>query len=283
MKRVMFWSIAILALLVLALIVLRAYEQSQIAKRIAITSPNGIASLEKVRLGGVGQWVQIRGEDRTEPILLFLHSGPGFPEMPFSHVNAELEKEFVVVQWDQRGAGKSYSSSIPESSMTIEQFIADTHELVQFLLQRFGRTKLMLVAHSWGSIVGALTVAKYPELFSAYVGISQAANAPESERTMYRFALEIAARQGNGKAMVELRKIGEPPYKNFAEYRIMKSWVKQFNDVGYAEPTPWRFVRIAFASPGYSWSDLLRLLFGMRFSFSHLWQEAFYRVDLVKQ
>src|SRR2546423_11087796 len=199
MKRVMFWSIAILALLVLALIVLRAYEQSQIAKRIAITSPNGIASLEKVRLGGVGQWVQIRGEDRTEPILLFLHSGPGFPEMPFSHVNAELEKEFVVVQWDQRGAGKSYSSSIPESSMTIEQFIADTHELVQFLLQRFGRTKLMLVAHSWGSIVGALTVAKYPELFSAYVGISQAVNAPESERAMYRFALETAASQGSEK------------------------------------------------------------------------------------
>ena len=279
----MFWSIAILALLVLALVVLRAYEQSQIAKRIAITSPNGIASLEKVRLGGVGQWVQIRGEDRTKPILLFLHSGPGFPEMPFSHMNAALEKEFVVVQWDQRGAGKSYSASIPENSMTIEQFVSDTHELAQSLLKRFGRPKLYLVAHSWGSIVGALTVAKYPELFHAYVGISQAVNAPESERMMYRFGLETAASQGNEKAVADLRRIGEPPYKSFSDYRLMKNWVKRFNDVNYAELTPWQFARIAFASPSYWWGDLFRLVLGMRFSFSHLWQEAFYRIDLLKQ
>src|SRR2546423_10966614 len=99
MKRVMFWNIAILALLVFALVVLRAYEQSQIAKRIAITSPNGIASLEKVRLGGVGQWVQIRGEDRTKPVLLFLHSGPGFPELPLSLLEAALEKEVAPVPW----------------------------------------------------------------------------------------------------------------------------------------------------------------------------------------
>jgi pimeloyl-ACP methyl ester carboxylesterase len=283
MKRVIFWGIAILSLLVLALVAFRAYEQRQVAKRIAITSPNGIASLEKVRLGGVDQWIQIRGHDRAKSILLFLHSGPGFPEMPFSHVNAALEKEFVVVQWDQRGAGKSYSASIPESSMTIEQFISDTHELAQLLLKRFGRPKLYLVAHSWGSIVGALTVAKFPELFHGYVGISQAVNAPESERMMYRFALETAARQGNEKAVADLRRIGEPPYKSFGDYRLMKNWVKRFNDVNYAELTPWQFARIAFASPSYSWSDLFRLLLGMRFSFSRLWKEAFYRVDLFEQ
>ena len=283
MKRAMFWVIAILALLTLALFALRAYAQNRVAKRIAITSRNGIASLEKVRLGGIDQWIQIRGHDRTKPILLFLHSGPGFPEMPFSHVNAALEKEFVVVQWDQRGAGKSYSSSIPESSMTIEQFIADTHELTQLLLKRYGRAKLYLVAHSWGSIVGALTVAKYPELFDSYVAISQAANAPESERMMYRFALETAGSQGNRKAAAELRRIGEPSYKSFGEYRLMKGWVKHFNDVGYAEPAPWQFAQIAFASPAYSWGDLVRLVAGMRFSFSHLWQEAFYRIDLFKQ
>ena len=199
-----FWNIAILTLLVLAVAAFRAYEQRQIAKRIAITSPNGIASLEKVRLGGVDQWIQIRSHDRSKPIVLFLHSGPGFPELPFSHLNAALEKEFVIVQWDQRGAGKSYSSSVPESSMTIEQFIADTHELVQLLLQRFGRTKLILVAHSWGSIVGALTVARHSELFEAYVGISQAVNPPESERMTYRFALETAVKQGNEKAAAEI-------------------------------------------------------------------------------
>src|SRR5438874_5269784 len=113
MRRVMLSSLAILAVLALVLAALRVYEQNRVAARIKISSPNGIASLEKVRLGGVDQWIQIRGHDRTKPILLFLHSGPGFPQTPFSYVNAALEKEFVVVHWDQRGAGKSYSFSIP--------------------------------------------------------------------------------------------------------------------------------------------------------------------------
>jgi pimeloyl-ACP methyl ester carboxylesterase len=272
-----------LAVCAIGVVIWRFVLQRTTASRIEIDSRAGIASLEKVRLGGVDQWIQIRGQDRAKPILLFLHSGPGFPEMPFSHVNAALEKEFVIVQWDQRGAGKSYSSSVPENSMTIEEFIADTHELVQLLLQRFGRSKLILVAHSWGSIVGAFTVAKYPELFNAYVAISQAVNSPESERMMFRFALETAAKQGNEKAVADLRRIGEPPYKSFGDYRLMKNWVKRFNDVNYAELTPWQFARIAFASPSYSWSDLFRLLLGMRFSFSRLWEEVFYRTDLVKQ
>jgi pimeloyl-ACP methyl ester carboxylesterase len=283
MKRAMTWSVTIIALLTLTLVVFRANKQRQVARRIAITSPNGIALLEKIRLGGVEQWIQIRGDDRTKPILLFLHSGPGFPEMPFSHVNAELEKEFVIVHWDQRGAGKSYSSSIPESSMTIEQFVADTHELAQLLLKRFGRPKLYLVAHSWGSIVGALTVAKYPELFNGYGALSQAANAPESEKMMYRFALETALSRGKEKAAAELWRIGEPPYKSFGDYRTMKGWVHHFRDPGYSEISPWKFAGLALASPAYSWGDLFRLVLGMRFSFSRLWQEAFYRTDLFEQ
>ncbi|MEY2493127.1 MAG: hypothetical protein QOH24_2078 [Verrucomicrobiota bacterium] len=158
MKALLICGGLIAAFLFGGLVLGRSTLQRRVAKRIAINSLNGIASLEKVRLGGIDQWIQIRGDDRAKPILLFLHSGPGFPEMPFSHVNAALEKDFVVVQWDQRGAGKSYSSSTPENSMTIEQFVADTHELVVLLLERFARSKLILVAHSWGSI-GAATAA----------------------------------------------------------------------------------------------------------------------------
>ena len=203
--------------------------------------------------------------------------------MPFSHVNAALEKEFVVVHWDQRGAGKSYSSSIPESSMTIEQFVSDTHELTQLLLKRFGRSKLILVAHSWGSIVGALTVAKYPELFEAYVGISQAVNPPESERMMYRFALQTGEREGNARAIAQLKQIGLPPYENIQDYRTMRGWVYHFRDRNYSPIKPWGFARLAIASPVYSWADLARILAGRRFSFCRLWQEVFYRTDLFTQ
>src|ERR1051325_2733886 len=147
-----------------AIIALRACLQYSVATRIAIRSPTGIAALEKLRLGGVDQWIQIRGWDQHKPVLLFLHSGPGFPEMPFSYVNSGLEKDFVVVQWDQRGAGKSYSSMIDEKSMNVEQFISDTRELSELLNQRFGG-KIFLVAHSWGTLIGTLTASRHPQLF----------------------------------------------------------------------------------------------------------------------
>jgi pimeloyl-ACP methyl ester carboxylesterase len=282
-RRVTMTLILLLAGAIISLLGLRAVCQHQVAERIKIVSPTGVTSLEKVPLGGIDQWIQIRGEDRTKPILLFLHSGPGFPEMPFSYVNAALEKEFVVVHWDQRGAGKSYSSSISKNSMTIEQFVSDTHELAQLLLKRLGRSKLILVAHSWGSIVGTLTVSRYPELFEALVAISPAVNPPESERMMYRFALENAVKQGNEKAATELKQIGLPPYKSFADYRTMKRWVHHFREAGYSEISPWKFARLALNSPAYSWGDLFRLLLGMRFSFSHLWHEAFYGTNLFTQ
>ena len=199
--------VAVVFLAVVALVVTRAWAQHRVAAATKITQPQGIDSLESVRLGGVDQWIQIRGHDRSKPILLFLHGGPGFPQMPFSHLNAELEKDFVVVQWDQRGAGKSYSWSIPDDSMRVAQFVSDTRELAQILLQRFNAPKCYLVAHSWGSLIGALTVAQSPELFHAYVSIGQLAGLPETQQVRYQFALESAQKENNQKAVTELNRI----------------------------------------------------------------------------
>lgn len=88
-----------------ALVGIRFVAQRQTAGRIRMTAPNGIHTIEKIQLGGIEQWIQIRGEDRRKPILLFLHGGPGFPQMTFAHLNAELEKHFVVVQWDHAALG----------------------------------------------------------------------------------------------------------------------------------------------------------------------------------
>lgn len=204
--------------------VLRGYWQRRSADRIRITSPNGIASLEKISLGGVNQSIQIRGADKSKPILLFLHGGPGFPQMPFAHLNAELERHFVVVQWDQRGAGKSYSSSIPDESMRVAQFVADAHELVQILLARFGAQRCYLVAHSWGSLFGAQLAAQHPDLFFAYVGIGQTVDLPQTEQVLYQFALDSARREDNQKAIADLQRIGRPPHSN-ADHKFMTKWI----------------------------------------------------------
>ncbi len=279
----MIWSVAIIALLMLALAAFRSYEQYQVAKRIPITSPNGIASLEKVRLGGVDQWIQIRGVDQSKPVLLFLHGGPGFPQMPFSHLNAELEKEFVVVQWDQRGAGKSYSWSIPDESMRVEQFVSDTRELSQLLLRRFQQPKCYLVAHSWGSLFGALVAARYPELFYAYVSIGQVASLPETQQVRYQFALDAATKENNQEAVSELTHIGRPPHESFDNCKIMEKWVNHYSAEENRPIPPSRFYRLAFASPAYSWLDLARIPLGFKYSFAHLWREIFYEVNLFKQ
>ncbi|MFN2507901.1 MAG: alpha/beta fold hydrolase [Chthoniobacterales bacterium] len=274
----------VLVLIAIAtLVVFRIIAQRGVAGRIRISSPGGIASLEKVRLGGVDQWIQIRGHDRTKPILLFLHGGPGFPQMPFSHLNAELEQHFVVVQWDQRGAGKSYSWSIPDESMRVDQFVADTRELTVLLLQRFKAEKCYLVAHSWGSLVGALTVARYPELFHAYVGIGQVAGLPETQQVRYQFALDSARKDNNTAAVAELTRIGRPPHSDFDHCKIMEKWVNHYAAEEHRSYPPSRFARLAFGSPAYSWVDLAKIPLGFRYSFSHLWREIFYETNVFEK
>ena len=111
--------------------------------------PDSIASLEKIKLGGLDQYVLIRGRNKSNPILLSLHGGPGMPQMYLAHAfQRDLENYFTVVQWDRRGAGKSYSSSVPPETMNVEQMISDTYELVQHLRSRFGQPKIYLLAHS---------------------------------------------------------------------------------------------------------------------------------------
>jgi len=134
---------------------------------------NSIAIMDEVVLNGATQSLLIRGENRDNPLLLFLHGGPGNPASVFSHsYQREMEKYFTVVQWDQRGSGKSYGS-IPAESMTKDQFLADTHALIVLLLKRYDKQKLYLIGHSWGSFLGITTAYKYPELIHAYVGTGQ--------------------------------------------------------------------------------------------------------------
>lgn len=126
-----------------------------------------IAEIGYLRLGGLDQLVMIRGENVANPPLILLHGGPGFPEMSlFRRFNAPLEKSFTVVYWEQRGTNKSFNRKTPESSMTVEQFLADLDELVDEVCKRFGKDKVVIYGHSWGSALGALYAARFPQKVS---------------------------------------------------------------------------------------------------------------------
>jgi pimeloyl-ACP methyl ester carboxylesterase len=123
-----------------------------------------IAEIAYRRLGGVDQWVMIRGESAANPPLILLHGGPGLSETAFfRRFNAPLEKSFTVVYWDQRAAGKSFDRNIPRSSMTVEQFISDLDDLVDAVCKRLGATKVAIFGHSWGSALGVLYAARFPQ------------------------------------------------------------------------------------------------------------------------
>ncbi|WP_298584637.1 alpha/beta fold hydrolase [uncultured Kocuria sp.] len=173
-----------------------------------------VAALEKVSIGGSEQWILIRSQDVRNPVVLFLHGGPGTSQLTSNRRGTrELERFFTVVNWDQRGAGKSYAAIADTGRMTIDQFVEDTGELTRHLLARFHQDRLVLVGHSWGSIIGALTVARHPDLFSCYVGIGQVADMAGGEAASYRWTVEQARRHHDRRAVAALARIGPPPYR----------------------------------------------------------------------
>lgn len=170
-------------------------------------------TLERIRIGGADQWVLERSEDLSNPIVLYLHGGPGTSQLTLNRRNTrDLERCFTVVNWDQRGAGKSYAAIRDAGAMNIDQFVEDTREVTRHLLQKFGKERLVLVGHSWGSAIGALTVARSPDLYSCYVGIGQIANMAEGEALSYQWVLNEARQRHHRRALRSLEQIGPPPY-----------------------------------------------------------------------
>ena len=166
-------AFVVFAWIVLEFIVLRG-STPPIKDENGQSLPRSIASLEQIRIGGVDQYVLIRGADSTNPVLLFLHGGPGMPAMYLAHsFQHDLERDFVVVHWDRRGAGKSYEAGLKSDSLTVRQTLTDTYQLTRLLLNRFGKERLFLFAHSWGTLLGMLAAREHPEYYSAYIGTGQ--------------------------------------------------------------------------------------------------------------
>lgn len=175
--------------------------------------PNGLAVLERVPLGGTRQWILIRSEDVVNPVVLFVHGGPGTSQLTLMRKNTRpLEKYFTVVNWDQRRAGKSFAAGRDRAGMNVERFVADLIELSSYLARRFDKDRILLVGHSWGSGIAVLAAARRPDLFSAYIGIGQTSNVAESERLSYEWTLEQARKAGDQRAVAALAAMGPPMY-----------------------------------------------------------------------
>jgi pimeloyl-ACP methyl ester carboxylesterase len=232
-----------------------------------------IAEIAYRRLGGLDQWVMIRGKSVANPPLVLLHGGPGLSETGlFRHFNAPLEESFTVVYWDQRGAGKSFDRNVDRSSLTVEQLISDLDELVDAVCTRLGKTSVAIFGHSWGSALGPLYAARFPEKVAVYVGSGQIGDWAAGESASYAFALAEAQRLGKQRAVKKLRAIGPPPHssKSLWTQRTVLSRLE-----GRMAPrTMWKLGRAVLAGDESSIFDLLTTMRAFRFSLGAMWAEV---------
>jgi pimeloyl-ACP methyl ester carboxylesterase len=241
------------------------------ARNYAITTPNGIDEATYVEIGGIEQWITIRGEDRKNPVLLFLHGGPGDATNPWGYAAfGSWLKYFTVVQWDQRGAGRTFGRNGAASASTItpDRMVQDGIELSELLKKRLHKDKIVLVGHSWGSVLGFFMVKARPELFYAFVGTGQvAADFARTSAVAYAALVERASREGNSRALEELKQVGPPPYKDGKDFAVQHKWANLFEgaDVFLASA-----LGFALTAPGYSVGDIDDWFEGQNVSGEHL-------------
>lgn len=252
--------------------------------------PNGIASLEKVKLGGVEQWLILRGQDVNKPVLLFLSGGPGASEAArVLRFNRELEKNFVVVIWEQRGCGKSYPA---DANLTVEQYTADVIELSEMLRARFNEQKIYLVGHSWGTIIGLLAARERPDLYHAYVGTAQMVDVLETDRMIYDLMLEHARQTDDTDFVKTLQAQGPPPYfgKNpIQPYATLFGREYQLFEAPNIKDETYRregdAIMLMLKQPEYGWLDRIYYLLGLMTTFNAVYpqlQEMDFRVDAAR-
>lgn len=244
-----------------------------------------IAVLEKVTLGGSNQWITIRGKNKNNPVLLFLAGGPGGTQLAATREQLKkLEDNYVVVNWEQPGAGKSMKA-IPLKSITHERYISDGHELTQYLCQRFKQKKIYVLGESWGSALGILLVQRYPELFSAFIGTGQMVAFAETEVRDYELALKMAKEQRDTKLVEKLKKQGLPPYYGKDVVWKVFSYNQYLHDYMTKNPKIERPGYNTFrdlAGPEYGLYDKVNFLLGLVTTFTHVYPQL-YNVDLRKQ
>ncbi len=242
-----------------------------------IVSPHGVEEMLPLPINGSTQWVSIRGKDVRNPILLYLHGGPGSPTMPIDWAfQGPWEDYFTVVQWDQRGTGKTYAandSSALARSMTLEQMTSDAEAVAAYLRKKYGKPKIFVLGHSWGTVLGVALAQRHPEWFYAYIGVGQVVDNQRSEAEGYRFALDEARAHHNADAERELLALAPYPGSagtmTFARIGTQRKWLNFYGGLTYGR-TDFSYDGNAWTlSPDYTDKELAAIDEGGVYTLSH--------------
>jgi pimeloyl-ACP methyl ester carboxylesterase len=271
------------ALALAACITWRAWILRQTEKQLIIRDAGGIDEALFVGVGGAQQWVTIRGRNRSNPVVLMIHGGPGVSNGAFVTDLLPYEADFTIVQWDQPGAAKSFvrAGHTIDSGLTIAGMTQDGIGVAEFLRAHLHIHRIILLGWSWGSIMGVEMVRQRPDLFAAYVGAGQIVNEQEGEAISYARVLAKARAQGDGRAVRELE-AGPPPYKKQADLGAQRKW----SSIYAGDSTPIvEITRSALLAPRYSLSDVWGYLSGVVASQNHFlglnMEGEFMKVDLM--
>jgi pimeloyl-ACP methyl ester carboxylesterase len=240
-RRIVRWVLrgllALVAVLVVVLataLIYRAWRQSQAGTAMAIATADGIDETTFLTVGNTRQWISIRGQDRRKPVVLLVHGGPGATLGAMALSFVPWERDYVVVQWDQPGAGRTFGEAgrVFDPSLTIESIAADGIRVAEHLTRHLRQERIILVGWSWGSALGLHMVKARPDLFAAFVGTGQVVNMKEGEALAYTRVLAKARQRGDAEAVAELERIGPPPYSALQELGTQRQSASAYE--GYA-------------------------------------------------
>ena len=273
----------ILLVTILAIVASQAFAATPLIKDAAGKPLAGsIAVLEKVKINGTEQWITIRGQDVNKPILLNLGmGGPGGGGFATRSLFEPLEKDFVVVSWDEPGTGKSYRS-VPISTLTPQRFVEDGHALTQYLLERFQREKIYVYGTSWSSIPGVWLIQKYPEQYYAFVGNGQMVNTTENDIQGYELALDYLSKKGDTKMLDILKRNGPPPYTGAKVANKYVAYLDILNDYMGSLHYTFAVPIVPFMAPEYGYVDKINHTLGLIASFNVIYPQL-KNLDFIKQ
>jgi pimeloyl-ACP methyl ester carboxylesterase len=252
------------------------------SKRINIDS---IFEFRKVLLGGLYQSILIRSQNKNNSIVLFVHGGPGSPELPqFVNLSRRIEDQYTVVIWDQRGCGKSYIRNI--KSLSKEQIVSDAIELVQYLKLTFNKEKVIIVGHSWGTIISLDVIKKIPNDILAYISIGQVVDFKRNEEISYMHLLQLVKDRGDSKSLKILEEIG-PPINGLYRNNIValmkqRAILLKHGCVYFGRDNALNIVKMIVSAPEYTLKEKYLYSRGQMASLNQIWNEELMETNFIK-